>query len=746
VAGVCRLRALAGIVSAGFVALLLGAAPAHAVPTCPGPDRTLCGGRIIPEPSGTTGFLTYAEWTASMQQLEKEHPDRVRFRQIGMTAGGRPLYDVMVSDFGDPTPLSKRTGLYFNGDIHGDERDGTEGFARAIEDLAESKDAAVLAKLRREVLVFTDANPDGWQTGDVPDGAGQPGPSGPTFTRENGAGHDLNREWPIVGFQNPTTFPLVDPEVQGIVNAHGNGLHRHDGIHFAYAIDVHGSATPETPPNAQLMLDVLLGADENDLTRTLQQVQMAETYMSNLSATADDNVLATIGSATGQQIYRVGDWDTSWDIYGYLVSGGYSDWMANSVTGLGAATGTVELWINGEPGQENTFAGYHQEIEASNVHSMRVAVATLMDLGMRDQQGLLNLPGRVAYVPNPARLEAGQGDGPVAPVGDAATRPPARPYPASTNRFWEDLGESSDHPIVSLDPGASDLATVLARQKAVVLTGDPQLGNPGFLANLKSYVMDGGTVVLTDGALQALSGLGLVAADAIAKQDVYAGYFDTTDPSSPLVNGRRPLSRQTYEPVPVGYGIDNTFSSATSSVHAPAWTVDQAAWEAAGGKTAGTTGSGRTSLGELLLGRGRIRILGALLPDPSGAFAHPFGVADYAVTYWGYRVVANLLDGTESLAPAAAAGCVDRRKFAFRIHQPRRGRVIAVAVYVNGKLVRRVHGRRIERVVVRRLPKGTFTLKIVARTSSGSETVSVRRYRGCTKGRPRTHVHRHPHR
>jgi hypothetical protein len=196
----------------------------------------------------------------------------------------------------------------------------------------------------------------------------------------------------------------------------------------------------------------------------------------------------------------------------------------------------------------------------------------------------------------------------------------------------------------------------------------------------------------------------------------------------------------------VGYGIDNTFSSATSSVHAPAWTVDQAAWEAAGGKTAGTTGSGRTSLGELLLGRGRIRILGALLPDPSGAFAHPFGVADYAVTYWGYRVVANLLDGTESLAPAAAAGCVDRRKFAFRIHQPRRGRVIAVAVYVNGKLVRRVHGRRIERVVVRRLPKGTFTLKIVARTSSGSETVSVRRYRGCTKGRPRTHVHRHPHR
>ncbi len=216
--------------------------------------------------------------------------------------------------------------------------------------------------------------------------------------------------------------------------------------------------------------------------------------------------------------------------------------------------------------------------------------------------------------------------------------------------------------------------------------------------------------------------------------------------SSPLVKGGRPLSRQTYEPVPVGYAIDNTFSSSTSSVHAPAWTVDQSAWEAAGGKTVGTTGSGRTSLGELPLGKGRIRILGALLPDPSGAFAHPFGVSDYAVTYWGYRVVANLLDGNETLAPAVPAGCVDRRKFAFRIHQPRHGSVVAVRVYVNGKLIRRVRGRRIVRVVVHRLPKGKFTVKIVARTSSGSETVSVRRYRGCTKGRPHTRVHRHPHR
>ena len=85
-------------------------------------------------------------------------------------------------------------------------------------------------------------------------------------------------------------------------------------------------------------------------------------------------------------------------------------------------------------------------------------------------------------------------------------------------------------------------------------------------------------------------------------------------------------------------------------MHSPVWTVDRSAWEKAGGKTAGTTGNDtRTTLGEVKIGKGRVRILGALLPNPTGAFAHPFGVSSYAVTYWGYRVVANLLNARESL-------------------------------------------------------------------------------------------------
>ena len=60
----------------------------------------------------------------------------------------------------------------------------------------------------------------------------------------------------------------------------------------------------------------------------------------------------------------------------------------------------VSLFINCEPGQENTFGGYNQQVEAANVHSMRVAVASAMDLAAAPQHAELALPGAVGWVPN----------------------------------------------------------------------------------------------------------------------------------------------------------------------------------------------------------------------------------------------------------------------------------------------------------------------------------------------------------
>jgi predicted acyl esterase len=102
------------------------------------------------------------------------------------------------------------------------------------------------------------------------------------------------------------------------------------------------------------------------------------------------------------------------------------------------------------------------------------------------------------------------------------------------------------------------------------------------------------------------------------------------------------------------------------------------------------------------------------------------------------------LAGGAATAPGGRK-CIDRRKFKFRIHQPKRGRIVKVTGYVNGKKKATKRGKRVRSFTMRRLPKGVFTVKIVARSSKGQRTISVRKYRGCKKSKPRTHV-RKPHR
>ncbi|MEA2470908.1 MAG: hypothetical protein QOE38_1907, partial [Thermoleophilaceae bacterium] len=89
--------------------------------------------------------------------------------------------------------------------------------------------------------------------------------------------------------------------------------------------------------------------------------------------------------------------------------------------------------------------------------------------------------------------------------------------------------------------------------------------------------------------------------------------------------------------------------------------------------------------------------------------------------------------------------CVDRRRFTFKIHQPRHGRVTRVTVFVNGKRVLRLHRHRITKITIPRLPIGLFQVKIVAVNTTHETVTSVRTYRGCKKGQPTTHVQRPPH-
>jgi hypothetical protein len=211
---------------------------------------------------------------------------------------------------------------------------------------------------------------------------------------------------------------------------------------------------------------------------------------------------------------------------------------------------------------------------------------------------------------------------------------------------------------------------------------------------LRDFVSSGGNLVLTDGALAGLPALvPSIKASQITKGYYYAGWIDFEDGGNatyqdPLARGVNKEGtaeaeqqignedyahrHQTYEPVPIGYKVPVNDTSCTSDrCDSPNWVVDSDAWRAAGGRAVGRTfvnrapeGTNRgpsagvtgTSLGELKLGSGDIRIVGALLPQPTEANYHPFGLASYALTYTGYQVFENAVDHTRTATPPTVLG------------------------------------------------------------------------------------------
>jgi hypothetical protein len=192
-------------------------------------------------------------------------------------------------------------------------------------------------------------------------------------------------------------------------------------------------------------------------------------------------------------------------------------------------------------------------------------------------------------------------------------------------------------------------------------------------AALRKFVSDGGNLVLTDGALQILPEITGIDEGAINRQTVYAGQiaFGLSDSQStvkdrlarnidqPGARFNSGFRRQMYEPTPLGFAIQDAGGGDQSN--AVQWDIDRAAWEKAGGRTAGTSADSgtrdaaavftRTALGELPLGKGQIRIAGAMLPQPTEKFDHPFGLEPYATTYTSYIVMRNLLDTTAKGLP-----------------------------------------------------------------------------------------------
>ncbi|MBW3665787.1 MAG: hypothetical protein KY469_22090 [Actinobacteria bacterium] len=253
------------------------------------------------------------------------------------------------------------------------------------------------------------------------------------------------------------------------------------------------------------------------------------------------------------------------------------------------------------------------------------------------------------------------------------------PYDVSRTDFFDDLNDfvaEGGEELVGLSVSDVVADPSLLRTFDTVVVADRFMPEDGdredYAAALAGFVEHGGNLVLTDGAVAGLADLGVVPADAVERGVYYAGYVDFNDGDQPTfdrhpltegiqkdgtASGRQTLSgeqyydrRQTYEPVPMGYLVGGP-STCSSGCDAPIWVVDEEAWLAAGGLHLGRSfvrpgpegGSGwdGVSLGEVAYGDGVIRILGALLPEPTQDNFHPYGLASYGLTYTGYQLFEN---------------------------------------------------------------------------------------------------------
>ena len=191
-----------------------------------------------------------------------------------------------------------------------------------------------------------------------------------------------------------------------------------------------------------------------------------------------------------------------------------------------------------------------------------------------------------------------------------------------------------------------------------------------FTSGIRSWVQGGGNLVLTDGSLKLLPDLTSIPASAVEQRTVYVGSVafaeeedgDTTgkplarnvrQPGQRFGGGDAQKRRQTFEPTPLGFAIQNAETGLDES-HARQWHVDKAAFKAAGGDVVATSSTSDpdsgaadfdyVTVGEFKLGQGTIRIAGSLLPQPSTDFDHPQGLEPYALTSTGYVMICNLID------------------------------------------------------------------------------------------------------
>jgi hypothetical protein len=605
--------------------VLLPAPPAAAGPVkCEASDTTP-DDRVFPEPRNSQTFLRFDEFQCGIELLAATYSDLLEVTILGESFNGHPVYDVVMTDETAPPPdgREEKEKLLVVSSIHGNEVGGREGAARNIEDMLDPRFLAdegwVQQVLDEFAIHWLFPNPDGWVLGDA---IGSPGAS-VAATRGNGNGTDLNRQFPVTGYIANAT--LSEPESVAV----DEGLLQEGG--WFLGTDNHGQG-PDTYAAAGLQI-----VGQFDFQKSETLARFADGITESMAEYDGLSSLAALNEATGLDVGPY-HWGTLYDMLGYSASGSLIDYY-NTPTGTGGTGFATELTV----GAEVNLALHGPQLNQLYVDSIRAINYTMFQQAIDRRTYTYPVGGRVGYLFDPEVItdddEDGAGYEPDTAAGQLDT---VVPYEVTRMRFFEDLNLYADRPLTPVRVGeVLDGEVDLATFDSFVIADDqmPEEGDAdAWTAALQAFVEEGGNLVVTDAAAPLLAELGLVAEGDVAVDGRYVGSVEAfTDREHPLNANLRGVASQTYDTVPIGLAFP------PNGENAPNWTVAQSAWETDGGFTAGTNGTMRTIYGEKPLGEGRVRFLGALLPQPTEAYYHPYGLQNYAVTYTGYTLLENML-------------------------------------------------------------------------------------------------------
>lgn len=321
---------------------------------------------VFPSSEDARDFVSHEEAGQAFEHLDSEYPNRVRSHVIGHGPGyenqhtgdldQRDLYVVEITEnLRDEESFQEKDKAVFIVGIHGDEPAGREEAPRIIEQFAKGEADDFADALEDVVISYVFVNPDGWFVREpMYEYEGWSGLERFRFRRGNSSGLDSNRQYPTIGWANPSFWPAEPEEAPDPRPGEDVGyedmvpdslatvefLREYDNVE--YVCDYH---MMDTSASMVLNLESNAPYDHNG-THNLDEVNRRirggmNDHWGSPDAIADD----TSRMYEGYVPDRFMDYGSIYDSLGYNITGGLLGWggQPEEFGGLGAVTVAPEL-------------------------------------------------------------------------------------------------------------------------------------------------------------------------------------------------------------------------------------------------------------------------------------------------------------------------------------------------------------------------------------------------------------------